>query len=260
MLPITTEKDTITSLELLEQINFFRWKEGNKTPLRHDNLLQIIRDEFQEEILALKIQEMFQNVKIGNGATRKSPYYILTLKQGRQVLARESRLVRKAVIEYIDNLEEKIKRIQLYNQNEELKHLQRKNELLTLENRILRANMENGDNQFRVDFIPREEEKPQLPTIATKKGLIKGIIRHDPSYRYDNWSYEELYAAFELKYKIDLAKGLKECKRPPVNKVQYIEKVLKKIDELVEIAKELYPVGFEKAKKAYNTDFSYLKK
>lgn len=55
MLPITTEKDTITSLELLDQINFFRWKEGNKTPLRHDNLLQIIRDEFQEEIRFLRI-------------------------------------------------------------------------------------------------------------------------------------------------------------------------------------------------------------
>ena len=28
-----TEKNTITSLELLEQINFFRKKEGNKKPL-----------------------------------------------------------------------------------------------------------------------------------------------------------------------------------------------------------------------------------
>ena len=49
-----TEKNTITSLELLEQINFFRKKEGNKKPLRHDNLLNIIRDEFEEEIRDLK--------------------------------------------------------------------------------------------------------------------------------------------------------------------------------------------------------------
>lgn len=276
MLPITTEKDTITSLELLEQINFFRWKEGEKATT-HADLLTIIETEFTDinrkrikggvspgadTQIKRQLEEngIIISEYIHPQNKQKYQYYILKLKQGRQVLMKESRLVRKAVIEYIDNLEEKIKRIQLYNQNEELKHLQRKNELLTLENRILRANMENGDNQFRVDFIPRVEEKPQLPTIATKKGLIKGIIRHDPSYRYDNWSYEELYAAFELKYKIDLAKGLKECKRPPVNKVQYIEKVLKKIDELVEIAKELYPVGFEKAKKAYNTDFSYLKK
>lgn len=55
-------QETITSLELLEQINFFREKEGNKNELRHDNLLQVIllqviRDEFSEEISLLKIQE-----------------------------------------------------------------------------------------------------------------------------------------------------------------------------------------------------------
>lgn len=40
----------ITSLELLEQINFFREQEGNKTELLHKTLLEIIRDEFSEEI------------------------------------------------------------------------------------------------------------------------------------------------------------------------------------------------------------------
>lgn len=41
-------KDTITSLELLEQINIFRREEGNKSELLHKNLLAIIRDEFEE--------------------------------------------------------------------------------------------------------------------------------------------------------------------------------------------------------------------
>lgn len=57
------EKDTITSLELVEQINFFRKEEGKKKPLRHDNLLNIIRDEFEEEIQDLKILELFRDVK-----------------------------------------------------------------------------------------------------------------------------------------------------------------------------------------------------
>lgn len=52
-----TKKDTITSLELVDQINLFRQEEGKEKPLRHDNLLQVIRDEFDEEIGLLKIQE-----------------------------------------------------------------------------------------------------------------------------------------------------------------------------------------------------------
>lgn len=104
-----TEKETITSLEILEQINFFRKEEGKKKPLRHDTLLKIIRDEFEEEIQSQKILEMFRDVKIGNGATRKQPFYILQLSQGKQVLLRESKFVRRAVIHYIEELENKLK-------------------------------------------------------------------------------------------------------------------------------------------------------
>lgn len=43
-------KDTITSLELLEQINIFRREEGNRATLQHYDLLKVIRDEFEEEI------------------------------------------------------------------------------------------------------------------------------------------------------------------------------------------------------------------
>lgn len=51
------EKDTLTSLELVEQINLFRKQEGRETELRHDTLLSIIRDEFEEEISLQKILE-----------------------------------------------------------------------------------------------------------------------------------------------------------------------------------------------------------
>ena len=98
-------KQTITSLELLEQINFFREKEGKKTELQHKDLLKIIRNEFDEEIHEGKISPMFRDVKIGNGATRKEPYYILSLSQGKQVLTRESKFVRRAVIHKLEELE-----------------------------------------------------------------------------------------------------------------------------------------------------------
>ena len=50
-----TSKKTITSLELVEQINLFRKEEGKETELRHDTMLSIIRDEFEEEISLQKI-------------------------------------------------------------------------------------------------------------------------------------------------------------------------------------------------------------
>ncbi|QBJ04074.1 hypothetical protein FNU3_44 [Fusobacterium phage vB_FnuS_FNU3] len=103
-------KDTITSLELLEQINIFRREEGNKSELLHKNLLAIIRDEFEEEINELKIQPVEYTDKKGE----KRPMYILTLNQAKQVLMRESKFVRRAVILYLEKLEKRI--IELENQ------------------------------------------------------------------------------------------------------------------------------------------------
>ena len=52
-----TTKNQITSLELVKEINIFREKDGNKSELRHDTLLNIIRDEFDEEISLQNILE-----------------------------------------------------------------------------------------------------------------------------------------------------------------------------------------------------------
>ena len=50
------KKGTITSLELLKEINIFREKEY-KTELGHNDLLKVIRDEFEEEISQGKISQ-----------------------------------------------------------------------------------------------------------------------------------------------------------------------------------------------------------
>lgn len=94
-------KQTITSLELLEQINFFRKEEGNKKPLQHKTLLEIIRNEFEEEINEQKILPVTYKDKKGE----LRPMYILTISQGKQVLTRESKFVRKAVIHKLEELE-----------------------------------------------------------------------------------------------------------------------------------------------------------
>lgn len=101
-------KDTFTSLELVEQINHFRSLEGNRGELLHKNLLAIIRDEFDDEIRELKIQPTSKTVNMPNGGTRKTPMFILTASQAKQVLVRESKFVRRAVIKYIEELEDKV--------------------------------------------------------------------------------------------------------------------------------------------------------
>ena len=97
-------KDTITSLELLEQINIFRKEEGNRATLQHYDLLKVIRDEFEEEIGLGEIS--LSSYK--NSQNKEQPMFILTLNQAKQVLMRESKFVRKAVILYIEKLEKRI--------------------------------------------------------------------------------------------------------------------------------------------------------
>lgn len=112
-------KDAITSLELVNQINLFRSKDGNKNELRHDNLLQIIRDEFSEEISLLKIQES----KYKNIRGKEYPMFILTFSQAKQVLVRESKAIRKAVIKYLEELENKLRYNLPQNYTEALRQL-----------------------------------------------------------------------------------------------------------------------------------------
>lgn len=100
-----TIKENITSLELLEQINFFRREFEDRKELLHKDLLKVIRDEFEEEIN----EGEFSPVEYKDKKGELRPMFILTLSQAKQVLVRESKKVRKAVIHYIEELEEKLK-------------------------------------------------------------------------------------------------------------------------------------------------------
>lgn len=65
------------------------------------DLLKIIRDEFEEEINEQKILP----ISYKDSMNREKPMYILTLNQAKQILVRESKFVRKAMIHYIEELE-----------------------------------------------------------------------------------------------------------------------------------------------------------
>lgn len=109
------KSETVSSLELLEEINFWRTKEREKLEdgeenrllqnVEHKNLLSVIREEFQEEIDELELKPTYYK----DSMNRNQPMFLLTLNQAKQVLLKESRLVRKAVINYIEKLEEALK-------------------------------------------------------------------------------------------------------------------------------------------------------
>ena len=101
-----TPKKTITSLELVEQINLFRKEEGKETSLRHDTLLNIIRDEFEEEI---GLQKILETHYIHPQNKQKYPMFELTIAQGKQVLLRESKFVRRHVVAWLERFEEATK-------------------------------------------------------------------------------------------------------------------------------------------------------
>lgn len=100
---------TISSFELLNQINLFRSLDSKKSKLAHRTLLSIIRDEFSgdgdEDLQEQRILQSFRIRELPNGGHKKDPYFELTISQAKQVLLRESKLVRRKVIEYLENFE-----------------------------------------------------------------------------------------------------------------------------------------------------------
>lgn len=112
-------KDSITSLELVEQINFFRKQDKNRAELKHKTLLEIIRDEFSEEIGQQKILPSSYK----NSQNKEQPMFILTFNQAKQVLVRENKVVRKAVIKYIEELEKRVQYRLPQNYSEALREL-----------------------------------------------------------------------------------------------------------------------------------------
>lgn len=102
-------KETVTSRELLEQINMFREQEG-KSKLEHYQILRKIRDEFTTDKIIVS--------KYKDETGKENDMYILTFNQSRQLATRESKKVRTAIFEYIEKLENAIIKLQEQKRNE----------------------------------------------------------------------------------------------------------------------------------------------
>lgn len=202
---ITEKKDKITSLEIVTEINKFRKEEGNKNELRHDNLLQIIRDEFSEEISLLKIQESTYK----NDRGREYPMFILSLNQAKQILMRESKFVRKAMINYIEKLEEKIKNpfANLSIQQMMIATLQEQEKIVdrveVLENKV--------DNEIRVDNGEQRKIQRAVATRVYQRLDIVPELTEDKKYMFQA-IYRDLKDRFGVaSYRDIKRKDLRDC-------------------------------------------------
>lgn len=168
------KKDTMTSLEVLEQINLFREKE-DKSELAHGDLLKIIRIEFGEEISQGKIS-LSNNIVRG----REYPMFILNLSQAKQILLRESLYVRKAVIKYIEELEETIR--------------------LILENKLDKKQQIDAMKKFG-SLLPEIEAQESLPYVKINTCVNKAVSNYfgfPKMIKKDAMTYEMLEKRNEI--------------------------------------------------------------
>jgi len=265
-------KESINSKELLKQINYFREveykekeasntlteaqkKRGHYIELQHNDLLKIIRDEFDiqvgqgnfsqtsdefniqvnegkislvknEEIDQLNFEEMLKG-RLNFEETskdkiiptsvegifvstyidkwnRQQPMLILTIDQAKQVLLRESKVVRKAVIQYLNLLEKRIR------------ELERKKGKITRkqETDSIKMLMEYGN-------IPKEKQHLYYMTYSKLPYKVLGLkkVSRDSLPADDLDMIKELERIIQMTILTSIIKGLdvkaiyQECKK-----------------------------------------------
>ena len=225
-------KESINSKELLKQINYFREmeyqekkennllteaqkKRGHYIELRHDNLLRTIRDEFniqdnhlnfeavKNKIIPTSVEGIFETTyKDDKGELR--PMFILTIDQAKQVLLRESKVVRKAVIQYLNLLEKRIR------------ELERKKGKITRkqETDSIKMLMEYGN-------IPKEKQHLYYMTYSKLPFIVLGMkkVSRDTLPADDLDMIKELESIIQVTILTSIIKGLEikaiyqECKK-----------------------------------------------
>ena len=244
-------KDTMTTLELVEQINLFRKEEGSRAELKHKTLLEIVRDEFEDEIGQQKILPSSYK----NSQNKEQPMYILTLNQAKQVLMRESKFVRKAMIKYIEELENKLKNntptiteeqklvLSIYAGGVEA--VEATKALVELKTKKLQKTIE-----YKEDVIVGLTDEIDL---KDKRQILNQVVRYKGANYQERWRL--LYYEFEKKYHLDINARMKrynEENKPKLkNKLDYIDKVMGKLPQLYEIASKLFEGDINKIIEEY---------
>ena len=105
---------TITSLELVEQINNARMnvseKMGTKyVELKHKTFLEKVREELKvEEMMGLEGEQKILQSSYSNSQNKEQPMYVIPLSRAKMLMASEVPAVRIMVAKYIESLENAI--------------------------------------------------------------------------------------------------------------------------------------------------------
>lgn len=162
------KKTDITSLELVTQINLFRNEEGNRSEIRHADLLKVIRDEFEYEIGMGKISHT-PYTHSQNGQNYEM--FEFTKSQATQILVRESKFVRRAIIAKLESLESQTQQIALPSKKElalMVVQLEEEKEALEARNKTLEPKAEYADKVLL--------STTELTTTEVAKSLGKSAV------------------------------------------------------------------------------------
>ena len=222
-------KESINSKELLKEVNLFREteykekeannqlteaqkKRGHYIELTHDNLLKIIRDEFNIKVNVVNKNAVKNNnhyngpiettYKDNKGEFRTM--FILTIDQAKQVLLRESKVVRKAVIQYLNLLEKRIRELERKKGKITRKH----------ETDSIKMLMEYGN-------IPQEKQRLYYMTYSKLPFIVLGMkkVSRDSLAADDLNLIKELENIIQMTILTSIIKGLdvkaiyQECKK-----------------------------------------------
>lgn len=238
-------KESINSKELLDQINIFREmeykereasntlteaqkKRGHYIELQHKTLLNIIRNEFniqvneqnilpvENKIIPTSVDGLFETTyRDEKGELR--PMFILTIDQAKQVLLRESRIVRGKVIEYLNLLEKRIRQL------ERKKGITARKE----ETEAIKMLLEYGN-------IPKEKHNLYYMTYSKLPFVVLGMkrVERDKLPADDLEQIKELESIIQVTILTSIIKKLevkaiyKECKKACIDSLVDIEQKL----------------------------------
>lgn len=253
-------KETITSLELVEQINLFRKEEGKENELRHDTLLSIIRDEFEEEISLQKILES----KYKNDRGREYPMFVLTIPQAKQVLVRESKFVRKHMIAYLEQLEEAVKNsnnnlsekdkylLDIFRSKDEVEMITNlfkfdRGYVRPLENKLEAAEKEVEHKKETISYLTDDSKLHTMRQFLNEIIRMKGV-----GLITDRWNL--LYRFYENRTKMNLSVRIRNynmSNKTSISKLEYIDNVLNDLNTLYEVAVRTFESDFKEKLNRY---------
>lgn len=255
----------------MNKSTFFRNQEG--TPkTNHKDLLIIIETEFTdinrkrtnggvcpETRTLIKEQLNQEDIEVGEYTHPQNkqiyPMYILPLSKAKQCLLRESKFVRKAMIKYIEELENKLKNntptiteeqklvLSIYAGGVEA--VEATKALVELKTKELQKTIE-----YKEDVIVGLTDEIDL---KDKRQILNQVVRYKGANYQERWKM--LYYEFSKKYHIDLNTRIKrynEENKPKLkNKLDYIDKVMGKLPQLYEIASKLFEGDINKIIEEY---------